>query len=98
MPDRRGRQRYCSQACRQRAYRHRQPHPDQLPPAAPTGRPRARGIYQCPDCQTRYVGHQRCPDCNIFCTRVGTGGTCPHCDEPVTLDDLPAPSLGLDNT
>ena len=30
----------------------------------------------------------RCPDCGIFCRRVGPGGPCPHCDEPVALTDL----------
>ncbi len=40
-------------------------------------------IYECPDCETRYVHERRCPDCNLFCRRVGTGGTCPHGDEPL---------------
>jgi hypothetical protein len=39
-------------------------------------------------CETRYLGQQRCPDCGIFCRRVGHGGLCPHCDEPVALQDL----------
>ena len=83
----RGRQRYCSAACRQRAYRARQPHPDEPPP--PDRRAtRATAIYQCPDCDTRLLAQQRCPDCNTFCTRLGTGGLCPCCDEPVTLDEL----------
>lgn len=83
----RGRQRYCTAACRQRAYRQRQPHPEDL--AATSAKSvRASGVYQCPDCDSRYVGQQRCPDCNIFCARIGTGGTCPCCDEPITLDEL----------
>jgi hypothetical protein len=45
-------------------------------------------IYQCPDCETSYLGERRCPDCGLFCRRAGTGGLCPHCDEPVTLSDL----------
>ncbi|MGH3570058.1 MAG: hypothetical protein ACRDRH_29410 [Pseudonocardia sp.] len=49
---------------------------------------RLAGIYECPDCETRYVDERRCPDCNLFCRRIGTGGTCPHCDEPITLTDL----------
>lgn len=28
------------------------------------------------------------PDCNLFTRRLGPGGACPHCDEPVVLDDL----------
>jgi len=45
-------------------------------------------IYQCPECETSYLGERRCPDCQLFCRRAGTGGLCPHCDEPVTLSDL----------
>jgi hypothetical protein len=45
-------------------------------------------IYECPDCETRYLDERRCPDCNLFCRRIGTGGTCPHCDEPVAHDEL----------
>jgi hypothetical protein len=42
----------------------------------------------CPSCATRYHGEQWCHDCNQPCTRIGLGGPCPHCDEPVTLTDL----------
>ncbi len=84
----RGRQRFCSAACRQRAYRNRQPHPDELLATLPSRPPRGVGVYQCPDCDTRYVGQQRCADCNVFCHRIGIGGTCPSCDEPVTIDEL----------
>ncbi|MGH3276009.1 MAG: hypothetical protein ACRDNZ_16995 [Streptosporangiaceae bacterium] len=45
-------------------------------------------IYQCPECETSYAGERRCPDCHLFCRKTGTGGLCPHCDEPVTLADL----------
>ena len=55
---------------------------------SPTTAGRLAAIYECPDCETRYVNERRCPDCNLFCRRVGTGGTCPHGDEPLTLTDL----------
>jgi hypothetical protein len=84
----RGRQRYCSPACKQQAYRHRQPHPDDVTITALPQGPRASAIYQCPECDTRYLAEQRCPDCNTFCTRIGNGGTCPCCDELITLDEL----------
>jgi hypothetical protein len=42
-------------------------------------------IYECPDCETRYLNQRRCPDCNLSCRRIDTGGTCPHCDEPVAV-------------
>jgi hypothetical protein len=80
-----GRQRYCSAACRQAGWRQRQPIP--LPPL-PARAPRLATVYACPACDTRYLGEQRCPECRLFCRRVGPGGCCPHCDEPVALADL----------
>ena len=83
-----GRQRVCSAACRQKAFRQRHPAVVPLPPAR---RPRAETVYQCPACDTRFLGTQRCDDCGVFCRRVGPGGPCPHCDEPVALTDLLPP-------
>jgi hypothetical protein len=45
-------------------------------------------VYRCTECDTRYLGEQRCVDCQRFCKRVGPGGACPHCDEPVAIADL----------
>ncbi|HZW44895.1 MAG TPA: hypothetical protein VFF32_10955 [Dermatophilaceae bacterium] len=45
-------------------------------------------IYECPECETRYLDERRCPDCNLFTRRIGPGGSCPHCDEPVAQTDL----------
>ncbi len=45
-------------------------------------------VYECPDCETRYLDERRCLDCGLFCRRVGTGSNCPHCDEPVAVTDL----------
>lgn len=45
-------------------------------------------IYECPECETRYLGDRRCPDCHLFTRRAGTGGYCPHRDELVTIADL----------
>ena len=85
------RQRYCSPACRQTAYRarHQPPAPPQ-PTAltAATVRRRDTTVYACPDCEQRYHGLQWCHDCNRPCRRLGPGGPCPHCDEPVTIDEL----------
>ena len=50
-------------------------------------------IYECPECETRYLGERRCPDCQLFTRRAGTGGYCPHCDEPVTIPDLADPAI-----
>jgi hypothetical protein len=86
----RGRQLWCSAACRQAAFRRR--HFDRLPPNLGQQikrlRQRSTTVYLCSGCGAQYVGEQRCPDCNIFCERVGLGGECPHCSEPVLLADL----------
>ena len=28
-------------------------------------------IYECPECETRYLNERRCPDCNLFTRRIG---------------------------
>ncbi len=61
-------------------------------PATRRGDPTGLGtVYECPDCETRYLDERRCPDCNLFCRRVDAGGNCPHCDEPVAVSDLAYP-------
>lgn len=82
-----GRRRYCSDACRQAAWRARHSGPKEQPPP-PSDVPRSRIVYECPSCGSRYLGMQRCPDCQLFCRRVGMGGRCPHCEEPVAVTDL----------
>jgi ribosomal protein L37AE/L43A len=88
------RARYCSDACKQRAYRLRQPDSTPLDLDALTADLRARQmlvartVYECPSCEARFLGDQRCPDCHVFCRRLGLGGPCPHCDDPVTLAEL----------
>jgi hypothetical protein len=84
------RQKYCTQACRQTAWRIRHPN-SSSPPAAvlpPATRRRDHTVYQCPSCGTRRLGQQWCPDCTHPALRVDLGGLCPHCDEPVTISDL----------
>lgn len=92
-----GRRRYCSDACRQKAVRtrHQPAAVTRADPGAVTGRSRLDGtIYECGDCGQRYSAQQWCQDCNRPCTRIGPGGPCPHCDEPVTLDELlPRPPM-----
>ena len=41
-----------------------------------------------PRLRARLLGEQRCPDCATFARRVGPGGPCPHCAEPVAIADL----------
>lgn len=88
------RARYCSDACRQRAYRLRQATVVPTDPTVLTPDPRRRQarvahtVYECPTCETRLLGKQRCPDCHVFCRRLGLGGLCPHCDEPLLVAEL----------
>ena len=82
------RQRYCTPACRQAAWRARHPDPRQtitIPPATPR---RSITVYQCSACDTRALGQQWCHDCNRPCQRVDLGGLCPYCDEPVAISDI----------
>lgn len=80
-----GRRRFCSDACKQANWRarHADPAADPTPVAGP-----ADTVYQCPACEQRYLGVRRCDDCQLFCRRIGPGGLCPHCDEPVAHTDL----------
>ncbi len=86
---RQGRARFCSPACRQAAWRQRQLA---SPPLLPSRSPRVATVYECPSCETRYLGTQRCPDCQQFCRRIGPGALCPQCDEPIALSDLLPPA------
>jgi hypothetical protein len=88
------RARYCSGACKQRAYRRRHADPAPAIPTLRAARPARRGgapaqtVYACPDCEQRFLGERRCPDCNKFCRRLGLGGLCLHCDEPLLVAEL----------
>ena len=76
------RQRHCSTRCRQTAWRRRRAAPVE-PLVA-----RSDTVYSCPLCEARYLGEQRCDDCNTWCRRLGPGGPCPCCDEPIAVSDL----------
>src|SRR5690348_2671603 len=78
-----GRRLYCSDACKQKAWRKRHATP-------PIPRPVAalETVYVCPECEARYLGERRCPDCNLFTRSLGPGTTCPHCDEPIAISDI----------
>ncbi len=81
------RQRYCTPACRQTAFRRRQPAPlPQPPPPGPARR--QASIYQCGECDQRYQTSQWCHDCNRPCRLLGYGGPCPCCDEAVAVSEL----------
>ena len=86
-----GRRVFCSDACRAAAYRRRRMA---ARPHVVVGPARSRvpiTVYECDDCGARAVGRQHCVDCLTFMRRVGIGGACPHCDEPIAVSDLTAP-------
>ena len=84
----RGRQRFCSNACRATAYRRRRDqHLTSL--VVPRSQPRRPiTVYECDSCGARALGEQRCPDCTTFIRKVGIGGSCPCCGEPVAVTEL----------
>jgi len=84
------RQRYCTPACRQAAWRTRHPNPSPQPSimVGPGTTRRAITVYQCTECDNRYLGRQWCQDCNKPCARIDIGGLCPNCDEPITIRDI----------
>jgi hypothetical protein len=83
-----GRKRVCSPACRQAAFRRRHSAAGDVLVVPPHRPRRDRTIDECPSCEARYLGNQRCSECGVFCRRVGAGGLCPECGEPVAVADL----------
>jgi hypothetical protein len=96
LPSRRAR--YCSDACRQRAYRLRQVDLTVTDTAALVAELKRRAallahrLFECLACAEQYLGEQRCPDCHRFCRLLGLGGACPSCEQPILLAEL----LGLE--
>ena len=96
LPSRRAR--YCSDACRQRAYRLRQINLTVTDTASLVAELKRRAVllthrlFECPACGEQYLGEQRCPDCNRFCRLLGLGGACSSYEQPILL----AERLGLD--
>jgi hypothetical protein len=82
-----GRRRYCSDPCRQTAWRRRAtPLADPQPVLTARSR-KTHTVYQCTDCDSRYLGEQWCPDCVRPCRRLGPGGHC-ECGEILTIEEL----------
>lgn len=83
-----GRRRFCTDACRAAAYRRRR-DADQVPVVVPVARPRRPiTVYECDNCGARALGEQRCDECSTFMRRVGIGGCCPNCDDPIAVNEL----------
>ena len=87
---RHGRARFCSQRCRQRAFRDRQAEPEvaTLAATATAARTRDLTVYECPQCEERHLGEQRCQSCGVFCRSLGYGLLCPCCGEVIVLNEL----------
>jgi len=61
-------------------------HP--LPSCRPAGHGLQGTLYQCPECDTRYLAEQWSPDCPRPCRRFGAGGIRPSCEEMITVEKL----------
>ena len=82
-----GRRIWCSDACKQAAFRRRHP-PAPAPKLPPARHTRDQTIYECGQCGQRQAGRQWCDECSRPCRKIGPGGDCPSCGEPVALADL----------
>jgi hypothetical protein len=83
-----GRQKYCRDACRAAAYRRRR-DASRAPVVVPKTQPRRPiTVYECDSCGDRSLGEQRCETCSTFMRRVGVGGCCPACEEPIAVTEL----------
>jgi hypothetical protein len=93
-PRRSGRGRFCSDACRQRAFRLRHTALPNLEEDLLRTALRRRAtlvahtVYECTACDARYLGEKRCSECNRFCRALGLGGACQDCEQPILLSDL----------
>ena len=86
-----GRRRFCSDGCRRLAWKRQHQAPPVPIVVPPPGQPRRPlTVYECGACGTRLLGAQRC-DCGTFMHRIGRGGLCPCCDEPVAVEELLQP-------
>jgi Zn finger protein HypA/HybF involved in hydrogenase expression len=89
-----GRRRYCTPACRQQAYRLRRGGSIRYQIAEQTASLRRdrrlveRTVYECGSCGERALGEYRCEACNLMMRKLGLGGTCPDCDQPITVAEL----------
>ncbi len=83
-----GRQRYCTDACRAAAYRRRR-DTGSTSVVVPKAQPRRPiTVYECDICGGRALGNQRCEECGTFMRRIGIGGICTSCEEPISVTEL----------
>ncbi len=83
-----GRRRFCSDACRAAAYRRRR-DAGRAPIVLAKSRPRRPvTVYECDLCEQRSLGEQYCEQCRTFMRRIGLGGYCPSCGDPVAVNEI----------
>ena len=96
------RAKYCSSSCRKLDRQRRKqltpstsraPEPSLAAPRLVSPDPNApiplewQAVNECHECQRRFLG-PRCPACLLPGNRLGLGGPCPHCQQPLLLTDL----------
>ena len=83
-----GKRRYCTDACKAAAYRRRK-QATTTPVIVPPTRPRKPvTVYECDTAAPASSATSAARSAEAFMRRVGIGGHCPHCDEPVAITDL----------
>jgi ribosomal protein L32 len=88
------RARYCTDACKQRAFRLRHQRftrvdADELRRNLQRQRTLvAHTLYECSTCGERRLGERRCVECGLFSHALGLAGICPSCDEPILLTEM----------
>ncbi|HUY63313.1 MAG TPA: hypothetical protein VMV14_02195 [Acidimicrobiales bacterium] len=94
-----GRQKFCTDACRAAAYRRRRDANRPTTLTVPNTQPRRPiTVYECDNCGNRALGQQRCPDCSTFMRKIGLGGECPSCGDPVAVTELLAQEVTITTT
>lgn len=83
-----GLQRFCCEACRVAVYRRGRESPAAPAVALRHARRQPLTIYACDRCGARALGEQLCAECRNPMRRVGLGGFCPCCNEPVAVEEL----------
>ena len=83
-----GRARYCSDRCRQAAFRRRHQLTSPEVHVPPKGAKRAVTVYVCDGCGARSLGEQYCAECRTFMRSLGRGGYCLSCEEAIAVSEL----------
>jgi hypothetical protein len=47
-------------------------------------------VYECTECEERYLDEPALSGLPAFTRRLGRGGQCPHCEAPLAVSELAA--------